>query len=167
MAGFVPFKISYGRIHPDDIGIRLMDFDKLIEKVLRWLSDPAAREVLKSLLYVVLPLLVLSLLRNLKRTQAADKQAAAVTPRVRGTTAESLVVTETLQETMAKEKRKIDRELQELFGRRERLLTKVRTGEGFQSDMPRPSRPSDSTAPAGDQALQEDLIRVLLGRRRR
>ena len=144
-----------------------MDFDKLIEKAWRWLSDPERREVLKSLLYVLLPLIVLSLLRNLKRTQPANKQAAAVSPRVRGTTTESLVVTETLQETMAKEKRKIDRELQELFGRRERLLTKARTGEGFQSNMPGPSRPSDPAAPAGDQALQEDLIRVLLGRRRR
>jgi hypothetical protein len=143
-----------------------MDFDKLMEKALRWLSDPAVREMVKSLLYVLIPLVVLSLLRNLKRAQAAKKQAAALTPRMRGTSTESLVATETLQETMAKEKRKIDRELQEVFGRQQRLLTKMRPGEHVQSDMPQTSRPSESAGPAGDQALGEDLIRVLLGRRR-
>ncbi len=144
-----------------------MDFDKLIEKAWRWLSDPERREVVKSLLYVLLPLIVLSLLRNLKRAQAANKPAAALTPRMRGTSPESLVVTETLQETMAKEKRKVDRELQEFFGRRERLLTKARTGEGARSDMPQPSRLSEPGGPGEEQATREDLIRVLLGQRRR
>jgi len=144
-----------------------MDFDKLIEKALRWLSDPERRELVKSLLYVLLPLVVLSLLRNLKRAQTARKQVAAVTPRMRGASTESLVVTETLQETMAKEKRKIDRELQDVFGRRERLLTKARTGEGARPDMPQPSRPSEPAGQGEEQATREDLIRVLLGQRRR
>jgi hypothetical protein len=143
-----------------------MDFDKLIEKARRWLSDPAAREAVKSLLYVLVPLIVLSLLRSLKRAQTASKQAAAVIPRVRGTSTQSLVATETLQETMAKEKRKIERELQEVFGRRERLLTKTTTAEDARSDKPQPSPPSEPPGPSGEQALREDLIRVLLGRRR-
>jgi hypothetical protein len=143
-----------------------MDFDKLIEKARRWLSDPAARETVKSLLYVLVPLIVLSLLRSLKRSQTASKQAAALTPRVLGTSARSLVVSETLKETMAKEKRKIERELQEVFGRRERLLTKTTAAEDARSDTPQPSRPSEPPGPSGDQVLREDLIRVLLGRRR-
>jgi hypothetical protein len=142
-----------------------MDFDKLVEKALRWLSDPAAREVVKSLLYVLVPLIVLSLFRSLKRAQAANKQAAPVTPRVRGTGTKSLVVTETLEETIAKEKKKIDRELQELFGRVERVSAKARTGEGARSDVSRPSPPSEPPSTPGHQELREDLIRVLLGRR--
>jgi hypothetical protein len=144
-----------------------MDFDKLIEKALRWLSDPERREVVKSLLYVLLPLIVLSLLRNLKRAQAANKKAAAVTPRMRGTSTESLVVTETLQETMAKERRKIDRELQEVFGRRERMVAKVGKKEDSRSEMFHPSRPSEPGGRGEAQASGEDLIRVLLGQRRR
>jgi hypothetical protein len=76
-------------------------------------------------------------------------------------------VTETLQETISKEKRKIDRELQEVFGRRERLLTKARTGEGARSDMPQPSHPSEPGGRGEEQTSGEDLIRVLLGQRRR
>lgn len=142
-----------------------MDVDKLIEKALRWLSDPRGREVVKSLLYVLIPLIILSLLRNIKRAQAAKKQATAITPRMRSSSTENLVATETLQETMAKEKKKIERELQEVFGRRERLLTKTRRGEAFHTETPHQSRSVESSAAVGDQGLRDDLIRVFLGRR--
>ena len=143
-----------------------MDVDKLMEKVLRWLSDPKGREVIKSLLYVLLPLIVLSLIRNVKRAQAAKKQATAITPRIRGSSTESLVATETLQETMAKEKKKVERELQEVFGRREQLLTKARGGGAVPSHVPAQARMPESPGPGDDQAVRGDVIRILFGRRR-
>jgi hypothetical protein len=143
-----------------------MDVDKLIEKVSRWLSDPKSREVIKSFIYVLLPLIVLSLIRNVKRAQAAKKQATAITPRIRGSSTESLVATETLQETMAKEKKKVERDLQEVFGRRERLLTKARGGGAVPSQVPAQTRMSESPGPGDDQAVREDVIRILFGRRR-
>jgi hypothetical protein len=143
-----------------------MDFDELMEKVSRWLSDPRAREMIKSLLYVLLPLVVLSLIRNVKRAQAAKKQATAITPGIRGSSTESLVATETLQETMAREKKKVERELQEVFGRRERLLTKTKGGEAVPSPVPAQVRMSESPGPSDDQTIPEDMIRILFGRRR-
>jgi hypothetical protein len=143
-----------------------MDFDKLMEKILKWLSDPRAREVIKSLIYVLLPLIVLSLIRNVKRAQAAKKQATAITPRIRGSSTGSLVSTETLQETMAKEKKKVERELQEVLGRRERSLTRARGGGAVPSQVPAESRMAESPGPSDVQAAREDLIRIFLGRRR-
>jgi len=143
-----------------------MDFDKLMEKVLKWLSDPRAREVIKSLIYVLLPLIVLSLIRNVKRAQAAKKQATAITPRIRGSSTESLVSTETLQETMAKEKKKVERELQEVLGRRERSLTRSGGGGALPSQVPAEARMPESSGPGDDQAAQADVIRILFGRRR-
>jgi hypothetical protein len=103
-----------------------MDFDKLMEKVSKWLSDPRAREVIKSLIYVLLP----------------------------------------LQETMAKEKKKVERELQEVFGRRERSLTRSRGGGAVPSQVPAEARMPESPGPGDEQAAREDLIRILFGRRR-
>jgi hypothetical protein len=143
-----------------------MDFDKLMEKVAKWLSDPRAREVIKSLIYVLLPLIVLSLIRNVKRAQAAKKQGTAITPRIRGSSTEQLVSTETLQETMAKEKKKVERELQDVFGRRERSLTRSRGGEAVPSQVPAETRMPESPGPGDDRAAREDLIRILFGRRR-
>ena len=143
-----------------------MDFDKLMEKILKWLSDPRAREVIKSLIYVLLPLIVLSLIRNVKRAQAAKKQATAITPRIRGSSTGSLVSTETLQETMAKEKKKVERELQEVFGRRERSLIRSRGGGAVPSQVPAEARMPESPGPGDDQTAREHLIRILFGRRR-
>lgn len=144
-----------------------MDFDKLMEQVSKWLSDPRVREAMKSLVYVLLPLIVLSLIRNLKRAQAAKKQATAITPRIRGSSTESLASTETLQETMAKEKKKVERELQEVFSRRQRLLTKSVGGGAVASQVAGEARLPESPGPGDDQAAREDLIRILFGRRRR
>jgi len=143
-----------------------MDFDKLMEKALRWFSDPRSREVVKSILYVLFPLIVISLLRNIKRSQSARKQVTAVTPRVRGSSTESLVVTETLQETMAKENKKVQRELQEVFGRRERMLTKSRTRTAVPTGVSPQTQGSESSGSGDEQPTREDLIRVLLGRKR-
>jgi hypothetical protein len=143
-----------------------MDLDKLMEKVSKWLSDPRAREVIKSCIYVLLPLIVLYLIRNVKRAQAAKKQVTAITPGIRGSSTESLVSTETLRETMAREKKKVDRELQEVFGRRERSLTRSRGGGAASSQVPAEARMPESAGPGDDQATQEDLMRILFGRRR-
>ncbi|HVO84207.1 MAG TPA: hypothetical protein VMU60_07275, partial [Syntrophobacteria bacterium] len=137
-----------------------------IEKVLKWLSDPKVREAIKSLVYVLLPLIVFSLIRNVKRAQAARKQATAITPRIRGSSTETLVSTETLQETMAKEKKKVERELQEVFSRRERVLTKSRGGGIVASQVPAEARLPESPGPGDDQSAREDLMRILFGRRR-
>jgi hypothetical protein len=142
-----------------------MDVDKLTEKVLRWLSDPKGREFLRSLIYVLLPLIVLSLIRTVRRAQVAKKEAAAITPRIRGSGTQSLATAETLRETMAKEKKKVERELEGVFGRRERLLTKARGG-GVPSQLPAQPRLSESPGPDDDQAVREDLIRMFFGRRR-
>lgn len=143
-----------------------MDFDKLKEKLLKWLSDPRVREVIKSLIYVLLPLIVLSLIRNVKRAQAAKKQATAITPRIRGSSTESLASTETLQETMAKEKKKVDRELQEVFSRRQRVLPRSKGGGAVASQVPAEAHMAESPGPGDDQAAREDLIRILFGRRK-
>jgi hypothetical protein len=143
-----------------------MDFDKLMEQVSKWLSDPKVREAIKSLVYVLLPLIVLSLIRNLKRTQAAKKQATAITPRIRGSRVESLASTETLQETMAKEKKKVERELQEVFSRRQLAGARATGGSAVASQVPGEARQTQSPGPGDDQAAREDLIRIVFGRRR-
>jgi hypothetical protein len=143
-----------------------MDFDKLTEKVSKWLSDPGAREVIKSLIYVLLPLIVFSLVRSIKRPRAAKKDDTAITPRIRGSNSENLISTETLRETMAREKKKVARELQEVFGRRERSLAGPRGGGAFPSEVPAEEPMRESPGPGDDQATGEDLMRVLFGRRR-
>jgi hypothetical protein len=155
-----------GRGCLDELVRFAMDFDKLMEKVSKWFSDPGAREVIKSLIYVLLPLIVFSLIRNIKRAQAAKKEDTAITPRIRGSSTEGLVSTETLRETMAREKKKVARELQEVFGRRERSLTRPRAGEAFPSQVPAEEPMPESPGPGDDQAPREDLRRILFGRRR-
>jgi hypothetical protein len=137
-----------------------MDFDKLTEKVSKWLSDPGAREVIKSLIYVLLPLIVFSLVRSIKRPRAAKKDDTAITPRIRGSNSENLISTETLRETMAREKKKVARELQEVFGRRERSLARPRGGGAFPSEVPAEEPMRESPGPGDDQATGEDLMRV-------
>jgi len=83
-----------------------MDVDKLIEKVSRWLSDPKSREVIKSFIYVLLPLIVLSS-SAMSNALSGKKQATAITPGFAAPDREPGRY-ETLQETMAKEKKKLN-----------------------------------------------------------
>ena len=67
---------------------------------------------------------------------------------------------------MAKEKKKVDRELQEVFSRRQRVLTGFRRGGAVASQVPAEARMAESPGPADDQAAREDLIRIFFGRRK-
>ena len=67
-----------------------MDFDKLIEKLMKWLSDPKWREMAKTFLYLIFPLLVLVILRRATRRRPTEKTSSALKPKLRPSTTEKI-----------------------------------------------------------------------------
>jgi flagellar biosynthesis/type III secretory pathway M-ring protein FliF/YscJ len=140
-----------------------MDTDKILEKLIRWLSDPKGREMVKTLIYLVFPLLVLLLLRGAARRRTTDKTSSAIQPQFRPATTESLTPTETIKETTVRHQKKMAREMREAFGREESLLAKARKNQA----PPAPSKashPSKSPEPNQRKMLQEELLKLFTRR---
>lgn len=80
-----------------------MDTEKIIEKLIKWLSDPKGRELFKTIVYVILPLFFLLALRSAGRRRPAEKSSTAIEPKIRPATYDSPSATESLKETWARE----------------------------------------------------------------
>jgi hypothetical protein len=72
-----------------------MDTDKIVEKIIKWLSDPKGREMFKTIVYVVLPLFLLLAFRRAGRRRPAEESSTAIEPKIRPASYDSSSATET------------------------------------------------------------------------
>ena len=136
-----------------------MDTEQIIEMLRKWLSDPKGREMLKNIVFLVLPIVVLLALRSAARRKSIEKSSTAIKPRVRPSTHESPSVTESLKETMARERKKVERELQEVLGREDSVLARAKK-EFNRSTAPQKARPAESAERNEKKMLQEELLKL-------
>jgi len=142
-----------------------MDTDKIFEKLMRWLSDPKGREMFKTIVYLIIPFFLYLGLRNMARRRPAEKSSATIDPRIRPSSYETLKSTESLRETQAKEQKKIDKELQEVFGRKDTVLARARK-ELNKPTADKPAVPSESVRSDEKNILQEELLKLFLRRQK-
>jgi hypothetical protein len=142
-----------------------MDTDKILEKLMRWLSDPKGREMFKTIVYLIIPLFLYIGLRNIARRRPAEKSSSTIDPRIRPSSYESLKTTESLRDTQAKEQKKIDKEMQELFGRKDTVMARARK-EFDKSTADKPAVPSESVQSDEKNILQEELLKLFLRRQK-
>ena len=135
-----------------------MDTEQIIEMIRKWLSDPKGREMFKSIVYLIFPILVLLGLRSAARRKATEKSARAIKPQVRPTPHGSPSVTESLQETMARERKKVERELQEVFGRKDTVLSRAK--KEFNKSTGQKSTRAESQEVNEKKLLQEELLKL-------
>ena len=136
----------------------LMETDKIIEKLIKWLSDPKGREMFKTIIYLILPLVILFSLRSASRRQSTGKGSTAIKPKVRPSTHEAPRMMESLKETMAREQAKVKRELQEVFGRKDTVLTRAK--REFDKSTGQESPRTESPQVNEKKLLQEELLRL-------
>jgi hypothetical protein len=136
-----------------------MDIEKIIEILRKWLSDPKGREMLKTIVYLIFPIIVLLGLRNAARRKSTEKSSTAIKPRVRPSTHESPSATESLKETMARERKKVERELKEVLGREDSVLARAKK-ESNRSTAPQEARPAKSAERNEKKMLQEELLKL-------
>jgi hypothetical protein len=142
-----------------------MDTDKILEKLMRWLADPKGREMFKTVLYLIIPLFLLIGLRNMARRRPVEKTSATIDPKIRPHSYEALSATESLRETQAKEQKKIDKELEDVFGRKDIALARARKELG-KSTADRPAVLSESVQSAENNLLQEELLKLFFRRQK-
>ena len=142
-----------------------MDTDKILEKLMRWLSDPKGREMFKTIVYLIIPLFLYIGLRNIARRRPAEKSSSTIDPRIRPFSYESLKATESLKDTQAKEQKKIDKEMQELFGRKDTVMARARK-EFDKPTADKPAVPSESVQSDEKNILQEELLKLFLRRQK-
>ena len=135
-----------------------MDIEKIIEILRKWLSDPKGKEMFKTIVYLIFPILVLLGLRNAARRKSTEKSSTAIKPRVRPSRHESPSVTESLQETMARERKKVERELQEVFGRKDTVMSRAK--KEFNRSTGQKSPRAESPEVNEKKMLQEELLKL-------
>ena len=135
-----------------------MDTEKIIEMIRKWLADPKGREMFKSIVYLIFPILVLLGLRSAPRRKATEKSSTAIKPRVRPSTHGAPRVTESLQETMARERKKVERELQEVFGRKDTVLSRAK--REFNKSTGQKSPRAEPPEVNEKKLLQEELLKL-------
>ena len=136
-----------------------MDIEKIIEILRKWLSDPKGREMFKNIVFLVLPIVVLLGLRSSARRKSTEKSSTAIKPRVRPSSHESPSRGESLKETLARERKKVERELQEVFGRKDTVLSRAKK-EFNRSTAPQKTRPAKSAERNEKKMLQEELLKL-------
>ena len=142
-----------------------MDTDKILEKLMRWLADPKGREMLKTIVYLIIPLFLLIGLRNIARRRPTDKSSSTIDPRIRPSSYESLQSAESLKDTQVREQKKINKELHEVFGRKDTVLARARK-EFDTSTAGKPTAPSESPQSDEKNVLQEELLKLFLRRQK-
>jgi hypothetical protein len=142
-----------------------MDTDKILEKLMKWLADPKGREMFKNIVYLIIPLFLIIGLRNIARRRPAEKTSTTIDPRIRPSSYEALRSTESLRETQAKEHKKIDQELQEVFGRKDTVLARARKEFG-KSTADESAVPSESLQSDEKNILQEELLKLFMRRQK-
>jgi hypothetical protein len=136
-----------------------MDADKILEKLIKWLSDPKGREMFKTIVYVILPLFLLFAFRRAARRRPPEKSATAIKPKIRPSTYDSPSVTESLKETWAREQEKVERELQEVFGRQDSILARAKK-ELTRSTAPQKARSAEAPERNEKTKLQEEFLKL-------
>ena len=119
----------------------------------------------KTIVYLIIPLFLYIGLRNMARRRPAEKTSATIDPKIRPTSYEALRATESLRETQAKEQKKINEELKEVFGRKDTVLARARK-EFSTSGESKPAVPSESVQPDEKNILQEELLKLFLRRQK-
>ena len=139
-----------------------MNTDQILEKLIKWLSDPRGREMLKTIVYLILPIVLLVGLRSAARRKSPEKSSIAIKPRVRPSTHESPSMTESLKETMAREQKKVEKELQEVLGRKDSVMARAK--KEFNKSKGGKSPHAESPETAEKKPLQEELLRLFTPR---
>jgi hypothetical protein len=142
-----------------------MDTDKILEKLTRWLADPKGREMFKTIVYLIIPLFLFIGLRNIARRRPAEKTSTTIDPRIRPSSYEALGSSESLRETQAKEQKKIEQELQAVFGRKDTVMARARK-EFSKSTADKPAVPAESLQSDEKNILQEELLKLFLRRQK-
>jgi hypothetical protein len=135
-----------------------MDTEKIIEILRKWLSDPKGREMFKTIVFLIFPIVVLLGLRSAARRRSTEKSSTAIKPRVRSSSHESPSATESLKETMARERKKVERELQEVFGRKDTVLSRAK--KEFNKSTGQTSPPAESQEVNEKKLLQDELLKL-------
>ena len=135
-----------------------MDIEKILEIIRKWLSDPKGREMVRSIVYLIFPIVILLGLRSAARRKATEKSATAIKPRVRPSAHGSPTVTESLQETIARERKKVERELQEVFGRKDTVLSRAK--REFNKSTGKKSPRAEPPEVNEKKLLQEELLKL-------
>ena len=135
-----------------------MDTERIIERLIKWLSDPRGREMFKTIVFLILPIIVLLWLRSAARRKSTAKSTAAIKPRVRPSAHETPSRGESLKETMARERKKVDRELQEVFGRKDTVLARAK--KEFDRSSGQKSPRAESPEVNEKKLLQEELLKL-------
>ena len=115
--------------------------------------------MVKTIVYLVFPLIVILMLRGAARRRTPVKTSAAIEPKIRPATTESLSATESVKETKAREQKKMARELRDVFGREDSLLAKAKSHQASAAAS-NTSRPSESPEPNQRNVLQEELLKL-------
>jgi hypothetical protein len=138
-----------------------MDIEEILEKIIRFISDPKGREVVKTFLYLFFPLLILIIIRNAarRRPAPAGKASKALVPKTRPGATETIQSAESVKETMAKEQQKIHQELQIVFGREQNVLARAKKSL-TQPEVRPESPPAQSRKPDEKKILQEELLKL-------
>jgi hypothetical protein len=136
-----------------------MDADKILEKLMRWLSDPRGREMLKTIVYLVFPLIVLLMVRGAARRRATQKPSSTIQPKIRPATTESLTPTETFRETKIRHEKKMAQELQQAFGREGSILAKAKRAQSLTAKS-KAAPKSESPDTTQKKMLQEELLKL-------
>jgi len=136
-----------------------METDKIIEKLMKWLADPKGREVFKTIVYLIVPLLFLIGLRNAARRKPAEQSSTAIEPKMRSSTYENISGTESVRQTMARERKKVEKDLQRLFGRERSIIDKTRK-ELNKTATVKKKVPAETHESAEKNVLQEELLKL-------
>ena len=136
-----------------------MDTEKIIERIIKWLSDPRGRETFKTIVFLIFPIIVLLGLRSAARRKSTQKSSTAIKPRVRPSAHQTPSRGESLKETMARERKKVERELQEVFGRKDTVMARARKKEFNRSAEPKSPR-AESPEANEKKLLQEELLKL-------
>ena len=164
-----------------------MDTEKIIEKLMEWLSDPKGREMFKTIVYVVVPLFLLLAFRRAGRRRPAEKSSTAIEPKIRPAEKSSTAIEpkirpaeksstaiepkirpasydspstiESLKETWSREQKKVERELREVFGREDSVLARAKR-EFNRPTAPQKARPAESPERKEKNMLHEELLKL-------
>ena len=136
-----------------------MDANEVLERLMKWLSDPRGREILKTIVYLVFPLIVLLMVRGAARRRATQKPSSTIQPKIRPPTTESLTPTETIRETRIRHQKKMAEELQQAFGRESSILAKAKRAQGLTAKSKAVPK-SESPDTTQKKILQEELLKL-------
>ena len=136
-----------------------MDVAKVLERLLEWLSEPKGRETVRTIVYLIFPIFLLLMLRSAARRRKTEKPSSSIQPKILPPIAESLIPTESLKQTKAREQKKISRELRDVFGREDTLLDKARKSQAMPAES-KTSRLAESPESNEKEMLQEELLKL-------